>query len=185
MTRQKITEIKKYFIFFMLYSFIGWLYEEFLEVFIYGRGITDRGILMGPYCPIYGVGSLLFLSTVYFIIKNKPLNKKIILLPVIFLLCALIATAVELIASYLCEAVIGYIPWNYTMYKYSFQARIALSTSLRFGLGGVLFLYIIQPLLEKFFNDIKGKALNIIFYPITVIFAADCILLVVRLLLKI
>ena len=71
MNEKTRTELKKYFLYFMVYSVIGWIYEEFLEIFIYGRGITDRGILIGPYCPVYGVGTLLFLFTVYFIIKDN------------------------------------------------------------------------------------------------------------------
>ncbi len=179
MNEKTRTELKKYFLYFMVYSVIGWIYEEFLEIFIYGRGITDRGILIGPYCPVYGVGTLLFLFTVYFIIKDKPLKNKILLLPVVFTLCALIAAAVELAVSYLCEAVIGYIPWDYTMYKYSFQARIALSTSVRFGLGGVLFLYIVQPFMERLLGKIKDRTLNVIFYTAAIIFAVDCAVFVI------
>lgn len=171
---------KKYFLFFMIYSIIGWIYEEFLEIFVYGRGLTDRGILTGPYCPIYGVGSLLFLFTVYHIIKNKPIKKRLIFLPVIFVLCMLIATAVELLSSYLCEAVVGYIPWDYTLYRYNFQARIALSPSLRFGLGGVLFLYIVQPALERLFDNMKDRLLNIIFYTLALIFAADWAIFIIN-----
>ncbi len=183
MTQKTVYEIKKYFLYFMVYSVIGWIYEEFLEVFIYGRGITDRGILIGPYCPVYGVGTLLFLFTVYFIIKNKPIKSKILLLPAVFILCALIATAVELIASYLCEDTIGYIPWDYTMYKYSFQARIALSTSIRFGLGGTLFLYVIQPFLEAFLEKIKRRTLCILFYGAAIIFAVDCLVFAAKVVL--
>lgn len=183
MTAQRGNEAKRYFLYFMIYSVIGWLYEEFLEVFIYGRGITDRGILTGPYCPVYGVGTLLFLFTVYRIIKGKALNKRLVLLPVMFILCALIATAVELIVSYLCEAILGYIPWDYTMYKYSFQARIALSPSLRFGLGGVLFLYIAQPALERLFGNMKEKLLNIFFYTLALIFAADWAVFIIKLII--
>ena len=48
-------------------------------------------------------------------------------------------------------------------YKYNFQGRIALSPSLRFGLGGVLFLYILQPLFEKIVAKLNKKQLNNIF----------------------
>lgn len=60
------------------------------------------------------------------------------------------ATLVELGASYLCQALTGSWPWQtYVNYRYHFQGRIALSPSIRFGLGGLFFLYVLQPLLDR------------------------------------
>ena len=50
---------EQYFIFFMLCSVIGWLYEVFLEVVVYRWGFSNRGVLFGPYCIIYGIGGLI------------------------------------------------------------------------------------------------------------------------------
>ena len=52
---------EQYFIFFMLCSVIGWLYEVFLEVVVYRWGFSNRGVLFGPYCIIYGIGGLILL----------------------------------------------------------------------------------------------------------------------------
>lgn len=134
-------------IFFFLYAIVGWIYETVLEVFIYKAGFSNRGVLFGPYLPVYGVGAVLFLFTSYPIIKNK--EKKWPYIPVIFVTTALSATIVELITSYLCEWTIGTIPWDYSRYAIAFDNRIALNTSLRFGLGGVLFLYLLQPFFER------------------------------------
>ena len=58
-----IDKMKKYFIYFMLYAIFGWLYEVFLEVVIYRWGFSNRGVLFGPYCPVYGFGAItLFLQ---------------------------------------------------------------------------------------------------------------------------
>lgn len=168
--------LKENFVYFFAYSVIGWIYEVFLEVVIYRWGYSDRGVMLGPYCPVYGFGMLIFLVTIYRLIKNKPLKKKIILIPAVFLGCAVIATGVELIASYLCEAVLGSWPWQtYAEYKYNFQARIALSPSIRFGLGGVLMLYLLQPLLEKMMSKMSRKTADILFYATTAIMTIDFI----------
>ena len=53
--------VQKLFLCFWMYSVLGWLYEVFLEVVVYKWGFTNVGIMYGPYCPIYGVGALLFL----------------------------------------------------------------------------------------------------------------------------
>ena len=103
------------------------------------------------------------------------------MLPIVFILCALSATILELITSYICELVMGSWPWQtYVDYKYNFQGRIALSPSLRFGLGGVLFLYILQPLFEKLVKKLKRKKLNIVFNVAVTIFTIDLIFFIIK-----
>ena len=173
--------IKKYYLIFMMYAIIGWIYEVFLEVVVYKWGFTNRGVLFGPYCPVYGVGALLFIFMIYPLIKDKKIVKKIILIPVIFLLCMLVATTVELITSYICELFMGSWPWQtYADYKYNFQARIALSPSIRFGIGGVVFLYVFEPTFEKIVNKLSKKKLNTIFYIVLTIFIIDFIWLIIK-----
>ena len=82
----------------------------------------------------------------------------------VFLCSALIATAIELAATYLLEYTIGSWPWQtYADYKINFQARIALSPSIRFGLGGIVFLYILQPLFEAAVVKLNSARKNILF----------------------
>lgn len=180
-----VNDFKKYYLYFMMYSIFGWLYEVFLEVVVYRWGFTNRGVLFGPYCPVYGVGALFFIILVYRLIKDKPFKYKILMIPVVFLLCMLIATGIELITSYLCEVLIGSWPWQtYADYKYNFQARIALSPSIRFGLGGVLFLYILQPLFERLINKLNSKHFNFIFSTVIIIFIIDIVIFVINNLLN-
>lgn len=168
-------DYKKLIICFFLYSIIGWLYEVFLEVVIYQWGFTNRGVLFGPYCPIYGFGATIFvlLFYKYKTIKNEHPIIKIISL---FLGCMFIATFIELIASYILEFFIGHWLWQtYADYAINFQGRIALSPSIRFGLGGLLFLYIIQPLFDKILNKCNPQILKIITCLILIIFSIDCL----------
>lgn len=180
----KLKNFKEYYLYFMMYAVFGWLYEVFLEVVVYNWGFSNRGVLFGPYCPVYGVGALLFIIFVNHLIKNKPLKTKILMIPIVFLLCMFIATATELITSYLCEFFMGSWPWQtYADYKYNFQARIALSPSIRFGIGGILFLYILQPLFEKLVKKLKRKKLNIWFNTVLTIFIIDIIATIIKLII--
>ena len=87
-----------------------------------------------------------------------------------------VATFIELITSYICEFFTGSWPWQtYADYKINFQARIALSPSIRFGLGGLVFLYILQPFLDKIFSNISIKVLNILTIIFTIILFIDLI----------
>ena len=164
MSLQKTDRLSRWFLYFFFYSVIGWCYEVFLEVVVYRWGFTNRGVLFGPYCPIYGIGASVFLWTIYRLVRHKPLKTKLLMLPVVFLGCALIATAIELAASYLCEWTMGSWPWQtYVDYAIPFQGRIALSPSIRFGLGGVVFLYLLQPLFERLVGAMSAHTRNLVF----------------------
>ena len=43
------------FLWLMIYSFIGWVYESTL-CSITGHKLVNRGFLNGPICPVYGFG---------------------------------------------------------------------------------------------------------------------------------
>ncbi len=172
---KKYEKYNNYIIYFMLYAMIGWIYEVFLEVVIYKWGFSNRGVLFGPWLPVYGFGALIFIFTIYPLIKDKKNPQKLYYIPLVFIGCMLSATLLELLTSYICEFFMGSWPWQtYSSYKINFQARIALSPSLRFGLGGTIFLYLLQPLFEKICNKLGDKT-KIISYFIIGILIIDCI----------
>ena len=51
-------DLKVYFLLFIIYAVIGWCMEVICKLIQYKK-FVDRGFLIGPYCPIYGVGALL------------------------------------------------------------------------------------------------------------------------------
>lgn len=53
-------DLKIYFLLFIIYSVVGWIIEM-IDVAILNKKIVNRGFLIGPYCPVYGVGALLML----------------------------------------------------------------------------------------------------------------------------
>ena len=170
-------KVKKYFLLFLMYAIIGWCYEVFLEVFVYNWGFSNRGVLFGPYLPVYGFGALAFIFCLERFLENKTFKQKLLMMPLIFLGCMIVATLIELATSYICEYFTGSWPWQtYADYKYNFEARIALSPSIRFGLGGVIFLYFLQPLFRKMLNKLSNRMLNILFYLGLIIFITDMIL---------
>lgn len=179
---QKFSAFQRYFLYFVFYSMIGWIYEVFLEVVVYRWGFSNRGVLFGPYLPVYGIGALVFLLTLYRLIRGKTLRQRLKWIPVIFLGCALVATAIELGASYLCEWTMGSWPWQTYARDYTiqFQGRIALSPSIRFGLGGILFLYVLQPLFERLVAAMKPRFRSTLFYVLLGVMAVDVIVRIVR-----
>jgi len=173
MEEKMIDKIRRYFIYFMLYSMIGWIYEVFLEVVIYKWGFSNRGFLFGPYCVVYGFGALAFILSLR---KIKESEKFKYIAPVFVAIgIILIATAMELVASYLMEWTIGSWQWDYTSYIYNFEGRVALNPSLRFGLGGMIFMYVLQPLFEKLTKKLGTKKTNVIANVLGIILIIDII----------
>lgn len=180
--RDKVCQFfQKYFLFFFFFSLFGWCYEVFLEVVVYRWGFSNRGVLFGPYCPVYGVGALLFLLLFYRLLRGKPWKRRLLLVPVLFVGCAVSATLVELGTSYLCEWLTGSWPWQtYVNYPWNFQGRIALSPSLRFGLGGIVFLYVFQPLLDRGFAAMGPKVRARLALALALVMGCDLVVFLLR-----
>ena len=180
--KARIDAFQTWFLYFWTYCVLGWCYEVFLEVVVYRWGFSNRGFLWGPYLPVYGVGALLILGCLRGLTK-KPLRiGRVNVMPaVVFLAVVALTTVVELIASYLLEWTTGGWLWDYTRYAIQWQGRICLSASLRFGVGGMVILYLLQPLLEKGMDRLGDRRRRIVFAVLFTVFVLDCIVRVIRL----
>ena len=176
---KRFEAVQAYVLYFFFYSVLGWLYEVFLEVVVYRWGFTNRGVLLGPYCPVYGVGALVFLLCFSRLMaKREPSWIRWAKPVLVFLGCMITATAIELATSYILEALTGAWPWQtYLDYDINFEGRIALSPSIRFGLGGLLFLYVLQPLFQRLVGSLSSRVRLAASGAVVVLLAAECVLL--------
>ena len=179
--KDRIAGFQTWFLYFWTYCVLGWCYEVFLEVVVYRWGFSNRGFLWGPYLPVYGVGALLILGCLGRL-KSRPLRVgRVNFMPaVVFLAVVALTTVVELIASYLLEWTTGGWLWDYTRYAIQWQGRICLSASLRFGVGGMVILYLLQPLLEKGIGRLSKKGRQTVFAVLFVLFVIDVVSRVLR-----
>ena len=176
----RAAQLQAVFLYFWVYAALGWVYEVFLEVVVYRWGFSNRGFLFGPYLPVYGVGALLILAFLRGLSRREWRVGQVNLMPVVvFVAVVVLTTVVELIASYLLEWTTGGWLWDYTRYTIQWQGRICLSASLRFGVGGMIVLYGLQPLLEKGMARLGDKR-KPVFWVLFVLFVIDCISRIVR-----
>lgn len=154
------------FLLFIIYSFLGWLMEVVLKLII-DKKFINRGFLIGPYCPIYGVGLL----SVTYLLKNY-LDEWIIL----FFMSMIICSFVEYITSYILEKLFHTSWWDYSDNKYNINGRICLETTAPFGLGCMFIMYIVNPFLYKILDSIPLNTLNILGVFIGMIFIIDIII---------
>ena len=169
-------KVQDYFLYFMLYSVIGWIYEVFLEVVVYRWGFSNRGALFGPYCVVYGFGAVILILTLSGLMKKKLRLGPFPVTPVlVFLGIVLITTAVELAASYIMEFTLGAWQWDYTRFAFNFQGRIALNPSIRFGIGGMVILYLLHPLAVRLTEETSPRIQRAAALICLIVLAADCL----------
>ena len=176
MKQKKIRTVTEYFIFFMLYSVIGWIYEVFLEVVVYRWGFSNRGVLFGPYCIIYGFGAVILILSLSWLQRRRIYAGRLLVTPfLVFIGIVVITTVVELIGSYIMEFTTGEWLWDYRRFSFNFEGRIALNPSIRFGIGGMIFLYGLQPLFRRLCVRLSDRAVSIAGAFLAVVFLIDII----------
>ena len=161
-----IYRIKILFILFMFYSLIGWIIEVFDQLYRQKKFI-NRGFLIGPYCPVHGVGALLMLLLL------KRFSNNILLL---FMISILICTILEYLTSFLLEKFFKARWWDYSDYKFNLNGRVCLQNSLFFGLAGVTIVKFANPMLMNLLISIEPNIINIIFFTLFIIFAIDLLI---------
>ena len=175
--KSKFIFLRDLLLFFIFYSIIGWIYEELLFI-IEDNVLCNRGVLFGPWLPIYGFGGLVIVGIFYRFKEKKVKIGKINIRPILlFIESVVFATLMELFATYIIDFTGGNFKnlWDYSDRLLNFQGRIALIPDLKFGIVALIGIYLIQPFLIKFVTMKDQKKVNIVFIILSVLFFADVI----------
>lgn len=130
---------------FFIFSFGGWIWEVCLHAAQTGN-FVNRGVLHGPWLPIYGTGAVAIL-VVLEKFRRKPLLQ--------FLLSAALCGCVEYAAAYCLEAFHGQKWWDYNGSFLNIQGRVCGEGLLLFGLGGMMIVYVLAPFLDTWIAGLK------------------------------
>lgn len=156
-------DLTKIFLFFIIYSFLGWIVET-LFVFLDTKKLINRGFLIGPYCPIYGVGGIL----VTYFLSNYKDN-----IFITFGMAVIIFAILEYFTNYIMEKLFKARWWDYTNFKYNINGRICLEILIPFGLLGCFAIYVVNPIIFSLLNIINPSSLKIIALLLFIIFIID------------
>lgn len=151
--------------YFIVYAFGGWILEFGYAWYQEGRFI-NRGFLFGPFCPIYAFGALAL------IIALQPWLGSLL---VLFLGSALLASMVEYVTGFGLEKLFNQKCWDYGDRPFNLHGRISLRFSIYWGIGGVILLRYIQPLVNELIEQIPYVTGSIVIYIMAIYFAADFI----------
>ena len=127
----------QYCIYFVVYSFLGWIYESLFYSAQLRRPV-NTGFLHGCFCPIYGLACALNIALLSGIESNA----------VLFIVSMLIISAIEYVVSYILEMIFDKRWWDYSNWPCNLNGRISLISSLAFGILSVIQLRMIHPFIE-------------------------------------
>ena len=130
---------------FLLYSILGFLLET-IRSFLVNSKFTS-GILYGPWTPIYGIGIVIVILISNYLFAHLHLSRWIETF-ITFVIITLILTLLEWIGGILIEKIFHTVFWDYSKEAFSIGKYISLSKSLMWGVGSILFIYVLKPLLE-------------------------------------
>ena len=150
---------------FWTFAILGWITEA-LNSLLRDKRLDNRGFLIGPYCPIYGIGALYM----YFFLDRFSDN------PVSVFVMALIGTSIlEYFTSYIMEKIFKARWWDYSDRFCNIRGRICLRNALIFGIVGILFTYFLKPTYLNLINKIPSNVLIIIGVFLIIVFMIDYI----------
>ena len=154
------------FLMFFIYSVIGYIAEILFCTLKSKRLVWNRGFLIGPYLPIYGTGAVLMAITLgrY---REDPLT--------LFILSTVYCSILEYFTSYVLEKIFHLRWWDYSEKKFNINGRVCLSNGVLFGIGGLIIVEIVHPIIEKIIYT-TNPVITMIFASITFgIFMTDLI----------
>ncbi len=158
-----IYNLEIYFMMFFVYSVAGWIMECTLGV-IQKHKFVNRGFLIGPYCPIYGVG------VVGVSLLLSRFSNNIVLL---FLLSTVLCGSLEYFTSYIMEKIFKARWWDYSKNKFNINGRVCLETLIPFGILSVLIIKITNPCILGKLQMIPENVLNWLVMCLMLIYIID------------
>lgn len=133
-------EFSVYLLCFMVYSFLGWLYELIYYLIAFRKPMKPNFLRL-PISPIYGIGALAIILLVAPYAHNPA---------VVFLGSVLVATLLEYVSYVFLEKVFHIELWDYSNKRFHFQGKVALDAAIAFGLLALLLVYVIHPLVSVY-----------------------------------
>lgn len=130
--------------------------------------VSRRGLLYGPFSPVYGMGAVLI-----YLIFGTAFRKKTPSIPEYFIGGALLGGALEYVLSWVQERLFGTISWDYSEYFLNINGRTTIPYMIVWGALIVIFARFVFPLVEKIYQSITVRRMNTICAVLGVVLALD------------
>lgn len=143
--KKKEFDFHKIIWYMILFSILGLLIETIYGYVSTGILESRKGLILGPFCPIYGIGAAFFI-----ILLNEYKDSKVKL----FIMGAIVGTIFEYICSYILQVIYGSKFWDYSYTTYQINGRVSLTYIIFWGLLAVILIKYIKPQFDKLIDKI-------------------------------
>lgn len=157
--------ITDYIAMFFIFCFIGWLWEVGLHL-VKDMVFVNRGVMYGPWLPIYGAGGVCIIA-----LLNKLKHHKLKLFICTMLLCGVI----EYFTSFVIEFFNNMSYWDYHNMQLNLNGRVCMAGLLAFDIGGFLGIFIVGPLIKNLMRRLGPKKAKIVCSVLVALFVIDMI----------
>ena len=146
---------------FFIYSFLGWLFETVYAA-LRQKHFVNRGLVSGPLCIVYGVG------TVLMTVGLQELTGVWL-----FIFATVYAAAIELAAGKIVERVYHERWWNYSNIKWNLDGYICVPFSLIKGALGFVVVRYANGLLIGLVNRLPQLLIHIVLIVLIAVLCVD------------
>lgn len=160
------TSIEHLFLFFVTLSVCGWIMEVIVQL-VNRHKLINRGFLIGPYCPIYGTGSVLVIRLLSRFADRPWL---------VFLLSLIVCGLLEYMTSYVMEKLFHARWWDYSKSRLNIAGRVCAGTLIPFGVLSLFMLYVLKPFLFAQYAKLPQSALDGLCIALFVIMLTDAVI---------
>jgi uncharacterized membrane protein len=132
---------------FFIFAMTGWIWEGFVALVEHGT-FVNRGVLYGPWLPIYGVGGVILIVSLNRFARRPAL---------VFVASIVISGVLEYATATILWETMHLQYWNYSGFFFNIQGRICLEGLLTFAIAGMAGIYFFAPLLDNLLEKIPRK----------------------------
>lgn len=164
MEERKKVSIHQILWYFIIFSVIGLFIETIYCYITTGVLESRKGLIWGPFCPVYGIGASLLI-----LLLNRFKDSKIKLI----IYGGIIGDVIEYLMSYGLEAIYSTRFWDYSYTNFHLNGRICLVYTVFWAILSVLLISFVKPLIDKCMSKINFKFINVIEVLITIFLIID------------
>ncbi len=163
-------------LFFTIGCVFGTYWEEimYMVTHLWSTGtlewVSRRGLLYGPFSPVYGIGAV----CIYLIFYRTRMGWA-----KCFVYGAVFGGVLEYVLSVLQEWLFGTISWDYSTYFLNIGGRTTVPYMLVWGALVAVFVQLVYPWIDRLYQKIKPRTANIVFTVLAVFLALDILISVV------
>ena len=162
---------------FTFASVIGYFVETGYVYLVVGN-IVKRGMLLGPYCPIYGFGALC-LYYCFYDVKTTKAN-----IPLIFIVASLMLGSFELLCGLGFKYILNIEMWNYSGKFLNILNYTTVPILIGWGILGTMYVFWLHPILLKLVRWFPRHVMNKLAVILVGIFIIDFLISTRRIISK-